>query len=372
MKEKKRILFVMHLPPPIHGASMMGKYTHDSELLNTIFDCKYINLSASSNLEEVGHISIKKFIFMITNLKNVITTVIRFKPDICYVTPTSWGWAFYRDFLLIQLLKWTGVKIILHFHNKASKTWVSKYYNKILLKIFFKKVKIILLGKELYAEKAPFIDEDNVFYCPNGIPAAIKTKINLDKKSERTHFLFLSNMMEEKGIYILLKACSILKKRKYTFQCDFIGKWKDVTEVDFLQNIVSHNLEDNVTAHGPKYGSEKAIFFEHADVFVFPTYYQSETFGLVLLEAMDYSLPCLSTVNGAIPSVITEGVTGYCLPQKDVDALVDRMIWMIEHPNERKIMGEVGNRRFEEQFTLKKYEEHLIDIFCDLAQDSDV
>lgn len=31
---KSKVLFIMHMPPPVHGAAMVGKYIHDSRLIN--------------------------------------------------------------------------------------------------------------------------------------------------------------------------------------------------------------------------------------------------------------------------------------------------------------------------------------------------
>ena len=33
-KGKNKVLFIMHMPPPVHGAAMMGQYIHDSKLIN--------------------------------------------------------------------------------------------------------------------------------------------------------------------------------------------------------------------------------------------------------------------------------------------------------------------------------------------------
>lgn len=44
---KQKILFIMHMPPPVHGAAMMGLYIHDSEIINVgvelLFDKMKIN-----------------------------------------------------------------------------------------------------------------------------------------------------------------------------------------------------------------------------------------------------------------------------------------------------------------------------------------
>ncbi|CAM4099432.1 glycosyltransferase [Zobellia roscoffensis] len=362
MSKKKKLLLMMHLPPPVHGASVVGKQIQDSSLINIRFKTTYINMSASTNVADVGNVSFKKILFLIRNWWECVTTVISLRPALCYITPTSDGWGFYRDFLLVQTLKIFNVKIILHFHNKGSKDWNSKKVNRTLLKTFFKKVKIILLGKELYPEKAPFIEEKDVFYCPNGMPALSNKKGSRDK-NEPIRFLYLSNMMETKGVFELLEACYILKEKGYQFICDYVGGYKDVTESTFKEKVKELNLTGHVTAHGPKYGDDKKEFFDQADVFVFPTFYHGECFPLVLIEAMDYSLPCITTDNGAIPSLVNDGETGFCIAQKSASALSQKMIWFIENPDERHTMGDMARKRFENYFTIQKFEQNMTSIF---------
>lgn len=58
----KNILFIMHMPPPVHGAAMMGKYIHDSKLINDKFDSHYINLTTAKNLQDIGKVGIRKLV----------------------------------------------------------------------------------------------------------------------------------------------------------------------------------------------------------------------------------------------------------------------------------------------------------------------
>lgn len=358
-----KILFVLHLPPPVHGAAMMGKYLRDSKEINESFDCHFINLSASTRVDEVGKMSFRKVVFMFTNLWQIIRTVIKEKPNVCYLTPTSnMGAAFLRDFILIKSLGMFRINIVLHFHNKASTASIKNRLYNFLCKAFFKGVKVILLGEELYAEKSSYLKRENVYFCPNGIPSSGVSNRLSTNQNRPVRFLFLSNMIKEKGVYVLLNACRILKQRNYQFYCDFVGDWKDISKHEFNAIRSEFGIEEEVTAYGAKYGSEKTIFFEQADVFVFPTYYHAETFGLVLLEAMDYSLPCISTDIGAIPSIIEHGKTGFCIEQENVKDLVKKMIIMIEHPDERAAMGLNGKKKFEEEFKLEKFESNMVSI----------
>ena len=61
------MLFILHLAPPVHGASVVGSYIKDSNLINSIFKSSYLNISTSSNLNNIGKTSWKK-IFNILKL----------------------------------------------------------------------------------------------------------------------------------------------------------------------------------------------------------------------------------------------------------------------------------------------------------------
>lgn len=83
----KKILFILHMPPPVHGASMMGKYIHDSKTINQAFDCHYINLTLARDINDIGKGGIKKFIAYLNKQIQIAKTVKRVKPQLCYLTP---------------------------------------------------------------------------------------------------------------------------------------------------------------------------------------------------------------------------------------------------------------------------------------------
>ena len=43
-----KVLFILHMPPPVHGASMVGKYIHDSKIINNAFECHYPKIRKQS------------------------------------------------------------------------------------------------------------------------------------------------------------------------------------------------------------------------------------------------------------------------------------------------------------------------------------
>lgn len=368
---KPKILFIMHMPPPIHGAAMMGKYIHDSKLINKTFNCMYINPSASSNVKDVGKINISKILFFFKNTFKIINTAIKEKPNLCYYTPTTTGWGIYRDMIVIGLLKLLNKKIVLHLHNKGSKEYNKQHpLSTIAYKIIFSNVKVIQLSEFLYKDIQKFVQKENVFICHNGIPqqSSIEKRNNSINNKKTFSFLFLSNMMQAKGVWTLVDACKILQAKGYKFTCTFVGNWADISRDIFEQKIKSYNLEKNIVAVGPKYGTDKKNYFLQADAFVFPSH--SETFGLVLLEAMEYGLPCIASNEGGIPSIIKNHYNGILFPTNDHNSLAIQMEKLINNPLLAKEMGVNGEKLFHEKFTLRTFESTLNQILTQILQDS--
>ena len=169
--------------------------------------------------------------------------------------------------------------------------------------------------------------------------------------------LFLSNLIESKGIYVLLEACRMLKEEGVAFHCDYVGgESKLISGEAFRSAIAERGLTDCVTYHGPQYGAAKDRFFREADIFVFPTFYDNECFPLVLVEAMQHRLPVISTMEGGIPDIVTDGVNGFVCPQRDVQALAEALRKLIAEPQMRVAMGQRGYELYRERMTLEVFE----------------
>lgn len=118
--------------------------------------------------------------------------------------------------------------------------------------------------------------------------------------------------------------------------------------------------------YGQKFGAEKETFFRNADIFVFPTYYPNECFPLVLLEAMQHGLPCVSTKEGGIPDIIENGRTGLLAERQNAHDLADKIGWLIDNPAERSTMGLAGLQRYKQKFTLPSFESNFASIMANL------
>lgn len=461
---KSKILFIMHMPPPVHGAAMMGKYIHDSKLINDKFECHYINLTTAKSLQDIGKGGIKKLWKFVCLLARIVKSLFSIHPQMVYVTPNSHGGAFYKDFVVVELIKLLGYKVIVHYHNKGVATCQDKWLDDKLYCIFFKNIKVILLADALYQDVEKYVKRENVFICPNGIPTSLDVEPTSERNNVIPQLLFLSNLLIDKGVLVLLDALKILKERGYSFICNFVGG--ETAEIDaarFAEEVEKRGLNDmavylgkkygaekneeyrksdvfvfpslneafplvnleamefklpivasdvgGVTAeikngengfvcepgntdafvesisklldksrfsdglggkltlayfHGKKYNEEKEAFFENADIFIFPTL--NEAFGLVLLEAMEHALPCIATDEGGISDIVDEGETGFIVSKRNANILADKIEYLLIHPEERMRMGKNGYRKFNDKFTLRKFEESMVDILNDCLE----
>lgn len=355
---KTKILFIMHMPPPVHGAAMVGQYIHDSELINDMYDCHYINLTTAKSLKDIGKGGIKKLWKFICLLAKIVKRLLTLKPQLVYVTPNSHGGAFYKDFVVVQLIKLMGYKVIVHYHNKGVATCQDKWLDDKLYRIFFKNIKVILLAEALYQDVKKYVKREDVFICPNGIPESLNKEPSSERHNVIPQLLFLSNLLVDKGVLVLLDALKILKGKGYSFVCNFVGG--ETSEIDaarFKEEVKNRGLDEMAIYLGKKYGVEKNEEYAKSDVLVFPSL--NEAFPLVNLEAMEFKLPIVASDVGGVTAEIKDGENGFVCEPGNTNAFVESISKLLDNSDLRKKMGEDGYKKFKENFTLHAFENNL-------------
>ena len=168
------------------------------------------------------------------------------------------------------------------------------------------------------------------------------------------------NLIQSKGVFNLLDALKILKERKINFHCNFVGGEADISSQQLKQKISELNLQDFVTYHGKQFGYDKYKLFNRSDIFILPTH--NECFPLVILEAMMFGLPVISTNEGAIAEIIDDNETGFLVNKRDSVVLANKIQLLIANPSLRKKMGGKGKEKFEREYTLSHFEQNMTEI----------
>lgn len=350
---KNKILFITPLPPPVHGSSMMSQYIKESKLINNTFDCDFLNLSTSRKMDEIGKMSLAKVWRFCSSYFLLIGKLLFRRYDLCYLAITCHGIGFLKDAPFVLICKLFRKKVVIHQHNKGMSGYVDKPFYKWLFPFVYRKTYVILLSWKLYPDIERVVSKEQVLICPNGIP--IETNQQVLHSDKIPQLLLLSNLMESKGVFVLLDACHKLKENGYQFICKFVGgETKEIDAARFSKEVQKYGLENSVYYVGKKYAAEKTAEFLTTDIFIQPTY--NDCFPLTLLEAMQYGLPIISTDVGGITDIVIDGETGLICKTRDAEDLANKIKLLLDNPSLRQQYGQAGYDRFVANYTLERFE----------------
>jgi glycosyltransferase involved in cell wall biosynthesis len=363
----KKTIFISTLPPPFHGASMSSAMC--LEILKNEKSIEVINikLNYSIDMNDLGKVTFKKLQGIFITSKRIRRLIKIFNPDIIYFAPAVTGFGLLRDFLFLKLIKiWHKGKLILHLRGQFKKKEVNNPLSKFVINSLLVCDKAIVLGPELVKNLNNRIPIEDIYILPNAI---VKTLSDLefqniiDRKNSgsKINLLFLSNMVEFKGWFKVLETCKLLGEANISFICNFVGEWPSkFEELKFYNYVKTNSLGNNVIYHGQLLSKAKNLLFERSDILVFPTEY--DACPRVIIEAMEFGLPVISTNVGTIPSLTKHGETGFILKENTPNEIFKYILILLDK-NKRNIMGLKGREEFLAKYTLDIYRNKFISIF---------
>ena len=74
-------------------------------------------------------------------------------------------------------------------------------------------------------------------------------------------------------------------------------------------------------------------------------------------------LPVIGTLHGGIPELVKDGISGFLVPERDLDAIAEKVYYFIEHPEMWEQMGRAGRVYVEEHYDINKLNDELIEIY---------
>lgn len=162
------------------------------------------------------------------------------------------------------------------------------------------------------------------------------------KQDTKTHFVFLSRVEEYKGCTEIIKAVDNLNQCGYSGKYDVVFYGRESEDAVYAQKFQHMiNSHDEIEYKGPLNLRDTKNYDELAlyDVMLFPTYWHGEGFPGIVIDAYIASLPIIASDWNLNKDVIEDGVTGWIIPSNDVDALTERMKYVIDHTEEVQQMS---------------------------------
>ena len=359
--DQLRLLILGQIPPPFHGQSVMIEkiINMNSEFLKI----HYLKMGYSKEIDEVGRFSFRKVITLFHLLLNVKKIVKENKIEAIYYPPAGTGFIpIIRDIITLLFIRKFGIKLILHFHAMG----LECSYKKMgaLLRFFFErayfKPDLCICISESNIDEIKFLQPLDVKVVNYG-QGSKKNRATPDANEDisgKIRLLFTGNIIESKGVLVLLNVIERLIKKGYDLSAKFVG---GMTSNEIRKKVQNHPavIDKVVEFVGVKTGEEKNRYFKQADIFCFPTYYENENFPVVIIEAMQFGLPIVTTNWRGIPSMVKEGKNGYLSVPGSVDEYELKLEILVDNEQLRHEMSKESRRIYEENFTEEIYQKNI-------------
>jgi colanic acid/amylovoran biosynthesis glycosyltransferase len=173
--------------------------------------------------------------------------------------------------------------------------------------------------------------------------------------------------VEKKGIPFAIEAFARTKNKYPQTRLKIIG---DGYLKDTIEELIRQcDLQDRATLVG--FHTQVKEEMANADIFILPSHTSKrgdkEGTPMVLMEAQAMGLPVISTFHAGIPEVVIDGETGFLVKEKDVDALADRLAYLLDHPELRLEMGKRGRAHIEKHYNARDEITHIERLYAEAS-----
>lgn len=353
----KKILMIGPFPNPISGVSVSNKVVKN--ILEKQSEVSIINTSFPIFNDSIGSFSFKKLFFF---LKLNVFCYKVFKSDIIYTTPgqTFFGIIKYTTFILLaSLLK---KELIIHVHGNYLGTQYQQLrgFKKRLFSFLVSKfTKGIVLSSSLKNNLLPFMEESKIFIIHNFAEEYLYKNIG-EKNFDTIRIVFLSNLMQEKGIFNLLGALKELEDRNIPYEARIAGNVDDKIQMKIMKKI---DELKNTQYVGIVLGEDKKQLLQWSTIFILPTFYKMEGQPISILEALATENLIITTNFAGIPDILKEGINGFFVDAENSNDIVIRLLEIDKNKSIIKQIATNNKNYFLDNFTVYKFSEEILKVF---------
>jgi len=185
--------------------------------------------------------------------------------------------------------------------------------------------------------------------------------VNLEKFQKKPlpedfTFLFVGRIIRDKGVLEYINAAKEVKTIYPNIRVQIIGYFDTNPSAITLDDLKPYIEDGTIEYLG--YHEDVRPFLEKCTVFVLPSYHEGTPKSV--LEAMAIGRPIITTDTVGCRETVINGLNGFLVPVKDSNALADRMIWMIENPEQLSEMAKESRKLCEQKFDVRKVNEVIL------------
>tara|TARA_B100000242_G_scaffold207827_1_gene150885 strand:- start:836 stop:1975 length:1140 start_codon:yes stop_codon:yes gene_type:complete len=181
------------------------------------------------------------------------------------------------------------------------------------------------------------------FVASKKIRSQVREKLSINEETKL--LVFAGRLNKDKGIFDLIEAFTIIKRKGFPVKLLLIGpdEEKIIKKISDTENF----LNSEIIYLGPKYNIE--YWLNGCDIFCLPSY--REGFGNILIEASALKLPIVASKIYGIEDAVLDKVTGLLFNAGNVNELIKAIILLHKNDKLCKKLGDSGFERVNKKFT---------------------
>ena len=347
------ILLVGQTPPPYHGQAIAMQQLFDQRWEG--LKVRYLRMAYSHSESEVGRFRIRKIFHLISLVIKSWFILIKNRPCCLYYPPASPNRTpVIRDVVFLLLVRPLAKDTIFHYHAGGLPAYVASlsFPLRFLSKLAFSNATLGIEISESQLNEDVFFPVKKRICISNGLAVSDLKQRLYEKGDGKRRILFIAGLRESKGVMDIIGTAEKMRQLGADFVFDVAGAWQEEnTRREFETELSRLDLDDKIILHGRVTGEEKWELYRRAYAFFFPSFYESENFPLVLIEAMAFGLPIVATNWRGIPELVIEGETGRLCDVQSCEQFSFALNELIKNEDQHEKMASLARSRYEKKYT---------------------
>lgn len=266
---------------------------------------------------------------------------------------------------VVGMIEGLGSPFTEHPSGQSLKIKMVKFFQISLYRIVFPFLdKIVFLNKD---DPVDLIEKNKIYHKPNAVNVLGPIGLSLSDypykcwdDSQNISFIFVARLLAEKGIYEYLEAAKIVKLKYSNVKFKIVGGLDTENPYGLSKEELDKVIGTGIIEY-PGFVNNVTDYVAQSAVFVLPSYYR-EGVPRSTQEAMAIGRPVITTDVPGCRDTVVDGINGFLVPKWDVDALVEKMYFFIENPEQVNIMGAESYKLACEKFDVHKVNKRLFKI----------
>ena len=356
------ILLVGQTPPPYHGQAVVTAMLFDNHWGD--LQVERLRMSYSDTIDAVGKASLLKIVHLLRLIIETWFIVLSKRPRVLYYLPASANKVpVLRDVVYLCCVRWLFSKTVFHYHAGGLPEYLNSagWLGKVAQKVYGGADMSIEICRTNYSPGRIFGARQTVFIA-NGLDVDLVD--SSDDEGVSLRVLFLGALNEGKGVLDIVETAKILCKSSNEIEFFLVGAWASDEFRSEVEAIVSeYELGEIVKFPGPMQGADKWQAYADADLFIFPSHYQSENFPLVVIEALAFGLPVITTRWRGIPQLVGDSGAALMCDVNAPSQYADAVLSLKKDVSLCSQMSLAARRHYESYYTRETFVTAMENVF---------